>query len=233
MCEFGCKYCDSSFSDTVIILNNAVEILEKEIVTIPKGMIIIGSVHEPYQEIEKEYNLIRNILKTIQEYNFNCHILTKSNNILRDIDILKKIKGSIVTLSIISLQKRITNIFEQGAPTPLLRLKTVKKLVKCNIKSGIALIPMFPYIVDEELEYIIKTVKTFKANYFLTKILELKGDQKLEILELIRKEFPKEYKKYKKYYTEIYLSDQSYIDKITKIINDYCMRYDLKNRISI
>ncbi|MCK5458581.1 MAG: hypothetical protein KAI20_01710, partial [Thermoplasmatales archaeon] len=83
-CEFGCLYCDSSFEKTIYVKNNSVEILENELQTVEKGVIIIGSVHDPYQRAEQTYEITKKILKTIKKYQFPCHILTKSTLILRD-----------------------------------------------------------------------------------------------------------------------------------------------------
>ena len=89
-CEFGCMYCDSSIEKKVMIKNNVIEILNKELKEIKKANIIIGSVHDPYQKKKKKQEKTRNILKLIKKHNLCCHILTKSDLVLRDIDILKK-----------------------------------------------------------------------------------------------------------------------------------------------
>ena len=110
-CEFGCKYCDSTFDDTVYIKSDSLQLLEKEIKRMKKGRIIVGSVADPYQELEKKHNITRNFLKIIEHNDFPVHILTKSDLVLRDIDILSKIDDCIVTISMISLDKFIQNIF--------------------------------------------------------------------------------------------------------------------------
>ena len=84
-CEYGCKYCDSALNKTVYVKTNAVELLKKEIEKIAKGTIIVGSVHDPYQKAEKNYGTTRNLLKIIEQHDFPCHILTKSNMIFKDI----------------------------------------------------------------------------------------------------------------------------------------------------
>ena len=99
-CEFGCHYCDSSFEKTIYVKTNIIEILEKELETIKNGRIIIGSVNDPYQIIEKKYQLTNTILETLKEYNFPCHILTKSPLILRDLDLLSQLE-SMITISMI------------------------------------------------------------------------------------------------------------------------------------
>ena len=102
-CEFGCSYCDSSFDKTIYIKTNASEILNEELKNNKNGRIIVGSVHDPYQNIEKELKITRELLEIIKENGFSCHILTKSDLILRDLDIISNIKDCLVTISIISL----------------------------------------------------------------------------------------------------------------------------------
>ena len=67
-CEYGCRYCDSSFDKTIYIKNNALEIFEKEITQMQNGTIIIGSVHDPYQKTEEKHKLTRQILKIIKKH---------------------------------------------------------------------------------------------------------------------------------------------------------------------
>ena len=110
-CEFGCKYCDSAYEDTIYVKTNAIELFEKDIKNLDKGTIIIGSVHDPYQKIERDTKITREILKIIEKNKLSCHILTKSDLVLRDLDILADIDDCRVTISIISLDKNITNIF--------------------------------------------------------------------------------------------------------------------------
>lgn len=232
-CEFGCIYCDSNFEKTVYIKSNAPEILEEELCNLKKkGIIIIGSVADPYQNAEKKFKTTRNILKIIQQHDFSCHILTKSNLVLRDIDILSKIDECFVTLSLITLDKSISNIFEKDAPSPVIRLQTVKKLSDMEIKTGIAVIPILPYIVEKEFENIIKQVKRHGAQYLLYKYLELKGDQKSIFIKKLKENYPYIVKKYIELYKDSYIPDNNYISKINYKIETLCNRYKLKNIIN-
>ena len=58
-CEFGCRYCDSSFDKTIYVKHNADKILEKELETVEKGRIIVGSVHDPYQKIDEDFHIAK------------------------------------------------------------------------------------------------------------------------------------------------------------------------------
>ncbi len=112
-CEYGCIYCDSTLDETIYIKTNATQLLKKELEKNERGTTIVGSVSDPYQEVEKKYKTTRNLLKIIEQYDFPCHVLTKSNLVLKDIDILSKMKNCTITISIISLDKSISDIFEK------------------------------------------------------------------------------------------------------------------------
>jgi DNA repair photolyase len=230
-CTFGCLYCDSSFDETIYIKSNAHRILDQEIQKIKKGVVIVGSVHDPYQKVEENYGITREILKTIEKYGFPCHILTKSNLILRDIDILSRIKECIVTISITSLNESISNIFEKKVLNPKDRLNIIKSLSQRGIKTGLALIPVLPYIVDDELENIIKTAKKSKASYVLHKYLELKGDQKTVFYQSIKQNYPYLFRKYRKLYADNYMPDEKYTEELNKKIQSYCKKHKIPNKI--
>jgi len=230
-CEFGCKYCDSSYEDIVYIKNNFINRVKEEIINLSKGTIIIGSVVDPYQNIEKNYEYTRNLLKIIKENNFNLHILTKSDLILRDIDILSKINDVSVTFSIISLNQKLSDFFETKVPSSLNRLKIVEKLSKKGINSGLAIIPILPYLIEKEIVDIIDSAVKYKSNYLLFKHLELKGYQK-EIfynhLKLFDSNLPN---KYMDLFGSNFIPNSEYIDYINDLIIETCGKYNLSNVI--
>jgi len=230
-CEFRCGYCDSSFDDTIYIKRNSLKLLEKEIKKIEKGTIIVGSVVDPYQKVEQNQKITRNLLKIIKNNNFSAHILTKSNLVLRDIDILSEIDRCIVTISIISLEESILSIFEKNVPSSKERMNIIEKLSKNGIKTGLAVLPVMPYIVEKEFEEIIKIAKKNRARYLLHKCLELKGDQKTVFLKLLYNLNPNLIKKYRELYNDSYIPNQSYIIKVKDILDQYCKKWDLPIKI--
>ena len=230
-CEFGCLYCDSSFDKTIYIKTNAVDVLKRELANIKKGKIIVGSVHDPYQRAEEEFKITRDLLKTIQQFAFSCHILTKSDLIMRDIDILNKIEDCSVTVSITSLKDTISKIFEKDVPLPETRIKTIDKLTNNGIKTGLAVIPVLPHIVEKEIESIIKLAIGNSAQYLLYKYLELKGDQKTYFINILKENYPNLVKIYENLYKDSYKPDDTYILKLNNKISRLCSNYGLKNKI--
>lgn len=232
-CEFGCLYCDSSFDKTIFAKINAAEIIENELQENKKGRIIVGSVHDPYQNAEKKYMLTRKILEKISKYDFSCHILTKSDFVLRDIDVLKKIKDCFVTISLVSINKDISIIFEKNVIEPTKRLKIVEKLNNENIRSGVALIPFLPYFSENNIEDLLKSFKEHNAKYFLFKHLELKGDQKKYFFKILDKYYPAFVKKYRKLYKDSYMPNESYIKDFSNRMHKYLIKYHIPSGLEI
>jgi len=232
-CEFGCLYCDSSFDTTIYVKVNSDEIIEDELRKQEKGRVIIGSVHDPYQKIEKDYKITRKILKNILDLDFSCHILTKSDLVLRDLDLLSEINDCIVTMSIISTNDNTVNTFEKNVPSTQKRFEVMKKLNNNNIKSGLAIMPVLPYIVEDELENIVSQAKDYDAQYLLHKHLELKGDQKTIFLNLLNKHYYKSVNEYEKLYKDSYMPNENYISTLDEKMYNLCNKYKLKNIINI
>ncbi len=230
-CEFGCSYCDSSFDQNIYIKRNAPNLLRKEIKKLKKGTIIIGYVHDAYQNIEGKYELTRSLIEIIKEYGFPCHILTKSNLVVRDIDLLSSM-NSTVTISLLSCNDDISKVFESKIINPIDRLKLVKRFNEHGIKSGIALMPTIPLIAEKDLEKTIKMAKLFDSKYLLHKYLELRGDQKSIFFHKIKENFPEVFKKIESIYEESYLPNKDYVSYLDKKITNMCKKHNIFEKIT-
>jgi DNA repair photolyase len=231
-CEFGCHYCDSSFEKTIYVKANVVDILKKELEHIKNGRIIIGSVHDPYQKTEKKYKLTRTILETLRQFNFPCHILTKSPLVLRDIGLLSQLE-CMITVSISSLDDKVVRIFEPEVPSPNDRLQTVQTLRNQGITAGVALIPILPYIVESEVESIVKAARSIDAQYLLHKHLELKGDQERLFRNLIKAHYPHLLSKYDVLYDNDFNPRKEYIQELNNTLSGYCKKFKISNKITV
>lgn len=154
-CPFNCVYCyirgskyGADMAKTLTAKINAPTILEKQLRLKAKkgeyGIILLSSSTEAYPPIEESLGLTRKILKTILKNRFPTHILTKSTLVLRDLDLLRKIdekavlpwdlkqklrRGVIISFSISTLNKKLAEVVEPGAPPPKERLEAMKKNV--------------------------------------------------------------------------------------------------------
>lgn len=261
-CSFNCIYCyirgskyGENMSKNLSAKINAPEILEKELTKRAErkeyGFIALSSATEPYIKEEKELKLTRKILEIILKYRFPVHILTKSKLVLRDMDILKEIDknailpddlksnlnhGTIITFSISILDEKIAKIIEPGAPLPQERLETMQKCKENGFLTGIAFIPILPFISDSEkdIERMIKTAKDFKADYVFVGALTLFGtapsDCKTLYYKFLERYYPELIPKYQNLFKRPYPS-LKYQKNLEKITVKFCKKYKIKNRI--
>ncbi|WP_223790323.1 SPL family radical SAM protein [Methanobacterium spitsbergense] len=130
-----------------------------------RGFIVLGSSSDPYPALKTELKLTSEILGLIRRYRFPLHLLTKSTLVLMDIKILQGIKdvailptglenkldsGIILSFSFSTLNEKIAKILEPGAPSPIKRLKIMKKFSEAGFKTGIINMPILPFISDSE-----------------------------------------------------------------------------------
>jgi len=244
-CEHGCKYCYvqslkyspydkiDSFSYTIRIKKNADVLLNNIIGNIRKGIICIGSSSDPYQPAEKKFKITHSILKILNKYEFPVHIFTKSNLILDDIELLKQISNKTflaVSFSIITLDRDIVKIFEPYAPEPELRLIAMNELSRNKIKTGVAIMPVLPYVTDSysSFDKLIRAVKENGGKYVWSGELNLRDQQKEKYLGIIRNMFPMYLKKYLMLYGNRISPEKKYIKNIRSVISALINKYQLE-----
>lgn len=256
-CSFNCLYCyirGSKYGEhmerALSVKVNAVELLRKQLR--PKaekgnyGIIVLSSATDPYLKAEKEYRLTRQLLEVILEYRFPVHIITKSDLVTRDLDLLNQINekailpedlkeklsgGCIVSFSFSTLQDEVAKIFEPGATPPSLRLETMKAIKDAGLKTGVSFMPLIPYISDttEQLELAFSTFKEIGVDYVLPATITLfgegKADSKQLMLKAINKHFPELEEKYHRFFDQ---SNQmpgyyrkAFKEKIAELLEDY------------
>lgn len=227
-CSFGCLYCDSAEDDTIYIKYNAPEILKRELLTLPRKRVIIGSVHDPYQPIEKDTQLTRTIIKLLLDHRFPLHILTKSTLVQRDIDLLSDQDADVfITFSVVSNNEHLVSSMEPDAPSFHQRLSTMTLLSSKGINTGIALIPILPCLADGTIESIINKAASYHARYVLFQHLFLKGDQKIRFISFIRTHHPSCYSDYQDLFNDSIYPSESYQHTMNTKIKKICGRYNL------
>jgi len=184
-CAHACIYCDArsqryyleDFENEVIIKTNFDTKLDQRFTrarTLLPDVIAPGGVNDAYQPIEKEIEHTRKVLQVIAKHKFPINIATKSNLIVRDIDILQKIANDTwctVGFSITTTNQELANFLEPHSSPPSLRFEALKNIKKQapNIQTGTYFIPIIPFIEDddENLEEVIKQSKTSGADFVL------------------------------------------------------------------
>ncbi len=157
-CTHGCVYCYARFMEKYIKQNkewgsfvfakvNAPQALRKELTAKKKGLIFFSSVCDPYQEAEMTYELTRKCLEEIRKKQWPVAILTKSDLVLRDMDVLKKIDVD-VGFTITTANEEMRKKFEPDSSPTEKRIKALKALKESGIKTYVFLGPILPEITD-------------------------------------------------------------------------------------
>ena len=161
-CTYGCIYCDSrskcyqmnhSFED-IEVKENSIELLEDRLKRKRKKcMIGMGSMTDPYINEELKLNYTRKALETINKYGFGLTLITKSSNIIRDLDLLKEINSKtkcVVQMTLTTYDERLCKIIEPNVSTTKERVETLIKLREAGIPTVVWMTPILPYINDTE-----------------------------------------------------------------------------------
>ena len=129
-------------------------------------------MNDPYMPLEKETRLTRRALEAIAEAGFPVHVITKSDLILRDIDLLQEIARksyAAVTFTVTTAEDALSKRLEPGAPVSSRRLAAVQALSRGGLLSGVALMPVLPFIEDteENIRAIVQLAQAAGAKYIL------------------------------------------------------------------
>jgi DNA repair photolyase len=211
-CEHGCVYCFArpthaymglspglDFESQLFAKPDAPELLERELSSpgYEPRVIAIGTNTDPYQPIERRYELMRRILEVLERAGHPVGIVTKSALVQRDIDILARMARRNlvkVALSVTTLDARIARSMEPRAATPLRRLETLRRLSDAGIPTSVMVAPVIPALNEPEIERILDAASVAgvkEAGYVLLRL-------PLEVRDLFREwlmaNFPDRYR---------------------------------------
>jgi DNA repair photolyase len=178
-CEHACRYCYATYmkrftghtepwGSFVDIKVNAPDVLRRQLKHAERGTIILSSVTDPYQPLERRYMITRKCLQTLELFQFPLDILTKSPLVLRDMDILLKLNNTNVGLTIPSDDERARRVFEPQAPPIQTRIEALKKLHKAGIKTYVfigPLLPMKPESLAKKIKPYVDSILIDRMNY--------------------------------------------------------------------
>ena len=160
-CTHGCIYCDSrskiygmnhKFED-IEIKENSLELLKKELIKRPRAIIGCGSMSDPYIPLEKHGKYSRGALKLIERYGFGFTCITKSDLILRDLDLIKKINENskaVIQMTLTTADDELCKVLEPNVCPTSRRVEVLKTLNDNDIPTVVWLSPILPYINDTE-----------------------------------------------------------------------------------
>lgn len=141
---------DKEWGSIVEAKSNIVSRLKKELAKGAKGVYGVGTVTDPYQPAEKEYELTRGCLVLLKRANAKVSILTKSDLVLRDLDVLAGWDGAEVGISISCVDDGVAAIIEPGACPPSRRFNALAELSRAGVSSYLMAAPILPGVCDSE-----------------------------------------------------------------------------------
>jgi DNA repair photolyase len=172
-CEHGCIYCFArpthaylglspglDFESKLFMKPDAPELLERELSArnYTPRTIAIGTNTDPYQPIERRFEVMRRILEVLERAGHPVGIVTKSNLVVRDIDILARMaKRNLVRvgISVTTMDAKLSRVMEPRAPTPSRRLDALRQLAEAGVPTSVMVAPVIPAINDAEIERIL------------------------------------------------------------------------------
>ena len=172
-CEHGCSYCFArpshaylglgaglDFESKLTVKEGAAALLAREL-SAPKykpRTITLGANTDAYQPIERQYRVTRSVLEVLAQAKHPVAIVTKSNLVLRDLDLLSPMarEGLVkVYLSVTTLDRTVARKMEPRAPTPERRLEAIEHLAAAGVPVGVMVAPIIPAVNDSEIEKIL------------------------------------------------------------------------------
>ena len=241
-CQHGCVYCYARFmkrfakterawGEFVFAKINAAKVLTKEIKKIPQGSsILLSSVCDPYQPLEKRYKITQGILEKLLKNNFHkIYILTKSSLVKRDINLLRKFKDIEVGFSLVHLSDKVQKIFEPNSSSPRERIETLAALANEKIATYLFVAPVLPKITENYVENILEKAKEVGVRYVFFDTLNLKSGNWKTIINAIKlydKDLEKTYSRIlfdDVSRREYYLAFKKQAEDICKALNLECL----------
>jgi DNA repair photolyase len=153
-CEHYCYYCyalnqaETDWSKEVLIHKDITGRLESELTGILPQAIYMGWQTDPYQPCESNYRQTRQVLELLLAKDFSASILTKSDLVLRDTDLLQKMNGAAVSASVAFNNNYVRRLFEANTIDTEARIDALRKLKTAGLRTSALICPVIPYITD-------------------------------------------------------------------------------------
>jgi DNA repair photolyase len=244
-CEFGCKYCyarytheymeldGADFEKKIFVKQDVAPLLAQDVSrkysyqragSAGEGPehIAIGTATDPYQPAEREYGVTRACLEELaKREGLSVSITTKSNQVVRDIDLLQRIaerSALYLSITVTTLRPRLARLLEPRAPRPDLRLAAVKQLREAGLMVGVSAAPLLPGITDREgdMEGLAAAAKAAGAQWFFSNVLFLMPSSAKQFLPFLREKFPRLARQYEQWYTKNGYAPEEYRRKISE-----------------
>ena len=248
-CEFACKYCYArythefmemregvEFEQKIFVKQQAAGLLRQELRQVQPGEeIAIGTATDPYQPAERHFEVTRAILEEFAGHRgYEIGIVTKSNLVLRDTELLQQIAKSnklFVNLTITTLNVDLARRLEVRAPRPDLRLEAVRILNQAGVDTGVICAPVLPDITDslQDLEAIVRATAEVGGKYVVANPLFLKPCSAAVFFPFLEKEFPHLLNVYRQRYQDRAFLPASYRKRLSQLMARLRQKYGIRS----
>jgi DNA repair photolyase len=245
-CQHQCIYCDSrsecyqieNFAD-IHVKVNAIDLLKE---ALPRkrvrGTIGFGSMNDPYMPVERKYQLCRRALEVIAEHRFPVHIITKSDLVLRDIDLLKEINQvyAAVSFTITTADDQLARQIEPGAPCSSARFAALHALADAGIHTGITMMPILPFISDtkDNITRLVELAHHNGAGYILPWFgMSLRAGSRDWYYVQLDRRFPGVKQKYIQQYGGSYECSSPNWRELDQVFQKLVRKYDIPTQMPI
>jgi len=187
-CAHGCVYCYAIFMKRftghkeewgtfVDVKVNAAEVLARQMRRAKPGNIAIGTVTDPYQPLERKYEITRASLEVLTAYDCPVSILTKSDLVLRDLDLLRRLRDVEVGFTIATLDEEVRQVFEPSSSPVPARLTALAELAEAGIKTWAFCGPLLPFLSDgeEQMDALFGELARAGVSYIIVDSMKLSG----------------------------------------------------------
>ncbi len=243
-CQHQCIYCDSrsecyqieNFAD-ILVKVNAIELLDRELSKKQvKGTIGFGSMNDAYMPLEASRQLTRRALEVIARRQFPVHLLTKSDLVLRDLELLKQISQvyAAVSFSITAADDHLGKQVEPGAVLVSRRYAAMRTLAQEGVLTGVTMMPVLPFLEDNEenITRIVQLAAENGASYILAAFgVTMRDRQRAYFYEKLDELFPGVRAKYEQRYGERYECSDPQAAQLGSLFSKLCAKYGVATKM--
>jgi DNA repair photolyase len=246
-CEFACKYCYArythefmemrdglEFERKIYVKQNAGWLLRRDLKKVKRGQsLAIGTATDPYQPAERHFKMTRSILEELSHHaGFDISIISKSNMILRDLNLFKKIAEQnelSINLTVTTTDVELARLLEPRAPRPDLRLEAVRRFNDAGLRAGVAIAPELPGITDspKSLDAVVKAAGEAKAQWIFANPLFLKPCSEKVFMPFLAEKFPELLKAYQERYAKNAYLPAVYRKQISTLVGNLKVKYGI------
>lgn len=246
-CCHGCVYCDSRSScyrvenfDQVRVKENALQIVRDDLRRkVKKGVVGSGAMSDAYNPFEREELLTRHSLELLDAFGFGVCMLTKSDMILRDLDLYQSIAehspvNCMVTIT--TADDNLSGLIEPGVPVSGERFAVVRRLAEAGLFTGVVMTPILPFLEDtkENISEMIKRSADSGARFLYPMMgVSLRDNQRVYYYEKLEQLFPGRdlAKAYEKRYGDRYICTSSKARTLYRLLSEECEKAGILYRM--